>query len=55
MSRLNSVAVLLKDFGKYLLATNNRLKEASAHTASQASRPLIYLPSSGTKQETIAR
>lgn len=52
---LNSVAVLLKDFSKYVLATSNRLKEASADVASQASRPLIYLPSSATKKETIAR
>ena len=40
---LNSVAVLLKDFGKYVLAASNRLKEASVYAASRASWPLIYM------------
>ena len=55
MSFLYSISVLLKDFGQYALGITKRLKEATLQTANLTSRPVIYLSSSTTKKEDVAR
>jgi hypothetical protein len=47
--------VLLKEFGKHVEQTSQRLKVASLTAAQQAGRPVQYLPSSQVSKEEIAR
>jgi hypothetical protein len=55
MDFLWHVGVLLKDFGAYAEATTRRLKQASLQAAEELKRPIIYLPSSQTRKEDLAR
>ena len=55
MEFLSVMGVLLKDFGEYVEKTTMRLKEASYETAKRLDRPIIYLPSSNTRKEKLAR
>ena len=50
-----AVQVLLKDFGAHAEALTQRLRQASEALARQTSRPICYLPSSGTNKEQVAR
>jgi hypothetical protein len=47
--------VLLKDFGQHVLSITSLLKKASSELAEKMSRPVRYLPSSGTDKEKVAR
>ena len=47
--------VLLKDFNSYGERTTKHLREASTKEARQLNRPVIYLASSQTRKELIAR
>src|SRR5450759_3572344 len=47
--------VLLKEFGKHVEQTSQRLKAASLQAAQEAGRPVQYLPSSQVSKEEIAR
>jgi hypothetical protein len=55
MSFLWHVGVLLKEFGAYAEQTTRRLKEASLLAARELDRPIVYLPSSQTRKEDLAR
>ena len=55
MNFLCDMGVLLKDFGNYVQETTNRLREASCEAARRLDRPIIYLPSSNTRKELVAR
>lgn len=55
MSYLWAMGILLKDFVSHAETLTRRLKEASADLARRTSRPIRYLPSSGTSKEQIAR
>lgn len=55
MHFLWQMGVLLKDFGEFAEATTRRLKEASLRAAQELERPVIYLPSSQTRKEDLAR
>lgn len=55
MGYLRQEGVLLKDFGKFALKVSTQLKDASTTVASQSSRPVIYLQSSHTNKEEMAR
>lgn len=55
MSFLWHMGVLLKDFGTYAEETTRRLKEASLRAAQELERPVVYLPSSQTRKEDVAR
>jgi len=52
---LYTAGVLLKDFKQYVLGTTQQIREATAHTAEAAGRPLVYLASSATRKEDEAR
>lgn len=54
-SYLYSTGVLLKDFAEHALDMTKRLKDAALELTNQSSRPVLYLPSSGTSKEEIAR
>ena len=47
--------VLLKDFGRYAESTTEQLKEASCQAAETQQRPIVYLRSSKTDKEAVAR
>jgi hypothetical protein len=55
MSYLWEQQVLLKDFGKHVQQTSERIKTASLRTAQQQSRPIRYLHSSQVSKEDMAR
>jgi len=55
LSFLNYRGVLLRDFGAYTEETTARLKEASLQAARELGRPIVYLPSSQTRKEDVAR
>ena len=55
MNFLYDMGVLLKDFGNYVQEITNRLREASCEAARRLDRPVIYLPSSSTRKELVAR
>jgi hypothetical protein len=55
MGFLSRMGVLLKDFGAYVQKTSERLKEASCEAARRLERPIVYLPSAGTRKEDVAR
>ncbi len=54
-SYLWAANVLLKDFGQHVLSVTSLLKKASSELAEKASRPITYLPSSGTDKDRVAR
>jgi len=47
--------VLLKDFKSYVWDVTNRIRRATEQLAGAAGRPLVYLASSATKKEDVAR
>ena len=55
MGFLSKMGVLLKDFGEYVETETQRLKAASVAEAQRLGRPIIYLQSSRTDKEPIAR
>jgi hypothetical protein len=55
MSLLWRLQVLLKDFGRWAEGMTERLKRAVLAEAERAHRPVVYLPSSGTDKEAVAR
>lgn len=55
MNLLYDMGVLLKDFNVYVERTTKLLREASAEEARRLNRPVIYLASSKTRKELIAR
>lgn len=52
---LNIRRVLRKDYGQFLTDTTQKLLSASLREATEAKRPVIYLPSSGVDKEALAR
>ena len=52
---LSRAGVQLLDFGKFALATSERVKEASLLEASQQNRPVRYLETSRIDKEALAR
>jgi len=52
---LHAQGVLLKEFGKHVQRVSTELKEASTGVASENSRQVIYLESSRTSKEAVAR
>ncbi|MBF0401809.1 MAG: hypothetical protein HQL90_13710 [Magnetococcales bacterium] len=54
-SYLYLAGVLLKDFAGHALKLTQHLNEASLDPARRSSRPVQYLPSSGTSKEEMAR
>jgi len=55
LSYLWAVRVLLKDFAAHAEALTQRLRAVSEALARRTSRPILYLPSSGTDKEATAR
>jgi hypothetical protein len=55
MAYLFAMKVLLKDFGDHVQKASDQLKRASLLVVEAAGRPTIYLPSSQTKKEPMAR
>ncbi len=55
MSFLYDMGVLLKDFGEYVQKTSAQLKEASCEIAERRERSNIYLESSKTNKEQLAK
>ncbi|MBA7683907.1 hypothetical protein ES703_92293 [subsurface metagenome] len=55
MSFLYDMGVLLKDFGEYVQKTSAQLKEASCEIAERLERSNIYLESSKTNKEQLAK
>ena len=55
MKYLWAVQVLLKDFGAHAEALTRRLRQGSETLARQTGRPIVYLPSSATSREPVAR
>ena len=54
-SYLWTMGVLLKDFATFAQDVTERLKEASQALARRIGRPILYLASSNTNKERIAR
>ena len=52
---LEAAKMRLLDFGKFALATSERLKQAALAEALRRKRPVVYLPSSGTSKEELAK
>ncbi len=55
MGLLWNKQVLLKDFAPYAQTTTERLKESSCQAAQRQARPVLYLPSSQTDKEALAK
>ena len=55
LSFLEAVGVGLQDFGTYMEQTTKRLRAASCELAQQLERPVVYLESSQTRKELVAR
>ncbi len=55
MDYLSRVGVWLKDFGAFVEAKSEQLKQASLAAARELGRPIQYLPSSQTSKEDTAR
>ncbi len=55
MNLLYDIDVLLKEFNVYVERTTKLLREASTNEARQLNRPVIYLASSQTRKELVAR
>ena len=49
------VGVLLKNFGQFVETVSGRVQQASLAVAEGSGRPIMYLPSSQTRKEDIAR
>lgn len=54
-SFLCQAGIRLLDFKPFVLSTSQRLKESSLAEAHKADRPIVYLHSSGTNKEDLAR
>jgi hypothetical protein len=52
---LSAMGVLLKDFGKYVRTTTEKLKSSILSLAEQEGRPQLYLRSSTQRKEDVAR
>ena len=52
---LEAARMRLLDFKKYVTATSQRLKEAALAEAIRGNRPVVYLESSATSKEELAR
>ena len=52
---LHHKRVLLKEFKVYALALTEQIKQSTQQLADQADRPVVYLPSSSTRKEDVAR
>lgn len=52
---LHRKSVLLKEFKDYALSLTDGIREATQRLADAAGRPLLYLPSSSTRKEDVAR
>lgn len=55
LSYLWNIGVLLKDAGKLFNEKSQQLKDASLQAAQKMNRPIVYLPSSKTGKEDMAR
>jgi hypothetical protein len=55
LSFLEAAGVALQDFGTYMEQTTKRLRAASCEWAQQLGRPVVYLESSQTRKELVAR
>jgi hypothetical protein len=55
MKYLWAMQVLLKDFGAHAEALTRRLRQGSETLARQTGRPIVYLASSATSKEPVAR
>ena len=55
MTYLAAVKVLLKNFAEHAEALTRQLKEASEALARRTARPILYLASSATNKEALAR
>ena len=53
-SYLYAAKVKYKEFKEYVLGTTEEVRQATAHTAEAAGRPVVYLPSSATRKEDVA-
>jgi len=51
---LSTQRILLKDFKDWAMERTNRIKQATERLAERLGRPLIYLPSSQVRKETLA-
>jgi hypothetical protein len=54
-SFLRIIGVKLKDFGSYVQETTQKICQASDQVAAAAGRPVVYVPSSSTSKEELAR
>jgi len=54
-SYLSAASVLLKDFKAYVQRSTDEIRQATARTAEAAGRPVVYLASSATRKEDVAR
>jgi len=54
-SYLYAANVLLKDFKAYVQQATDEIRQATLRTAEAAGRPVIYLASSATRKEDVAR
>lgn len=52
---LYTAGVLFKDFKDYATGATEEIRQATVRTAEEAGRPIIYLPSSATRKEDLAR
>ena len=55
MSLMAHLGVLAKDFKQFALGVSAHVRAAVADVAAAAGRPVLYLPSSGTDKEQVAR
>jgi hypothetical protein len=55
MSYLSAASVLLKDFKAYAQQATEQIRQATLRTAEAAGRPVMYLYSSATRKEDVAR
>ena len=55
MDYLNRIGVRLKEFGAFVEAKTEQLKQASLAAARELERPVQYLPSPKTSKEDTAR
>jgi hypothetical protein len=52
---LYTAGVLLKDFKAYAIGATEEIRQATVQTAEEAGRPVLYLPSTATRKEDLAR
>lgn len=54
-SFLRLAGVKIKDFGRYVQQTTEKLRQATEQAAREAGRPVLYVPDSGVSKEDQAR